>query len=107
MKFFGIIAHKHPQEIFTKYPVLLNLMFATIDNQDQATLSIALDTLAFVGSTIEGKLCLAALGKKKTLRFVIVMSMHITRVQHPTLQVNPHLILDVTVLFQGASIPRQ
>lgn len=65
MKFFGTIAHKHPQEIFTKYPVLLNLMFDTIDNQDQATLSIALDTLAFVGSTIEGKLCLAALGKKK------------------------------------------
>ncbi|KAI8424332.1 hypothetical protein MSG28_002875 [Choristoneura fumiferana] len=64
MKFFGVIAHKYPQEIFTKYPVLLNLMFDTIDSQDQATLPIALDTLAFVGSTIEGKLSLAALDIK-------------------------------------------
>ncbi|KAI8424328.1 hypothetical protein MSG28_002875 [Choristoneura fumiferana] len=66
MKFFGVIAHKYPQEIFTKYPVLLNLMFDTIDSQDQATLPIALDTLAFVGSTIEGKLSLAALGSQYT-----------------------------------------
>ncbi|XP_063533462.1 26S proteasome non-ATPase regulatory subunit 5 [Cydia strobilella] len=66
MKFFGTIAHKYPQEIFKKYPVLMNLMFDTFASQDQGTLPIALDTLGFIGSTIEGKLSLAALGSQYT-----------------------------------------
>ncbi|XP_013138971.1 PREDICTED: 26S proteasome non-ATPase regulatory subunit 5 [Papilio polytes] len=63
LKFFGSIAHHYPREIFAKYPVFLNSLFEAIDSSDQSVvLPVALDTLGFIGTTIEGKLCLAAVG---------------------------------------------
>lgn len=62
MKFFGCIAHHYPKEIFDKYPVLLNTLFDAFDSGDPTVLPVALDTLGFIGTTMEGKLCLAALG---------------------------------------------
>ncbi|KAI5646556.1 proteasome non-ATPase 26S subunit domain-containing protein [Phthorimaea operculella] len=66
IKFFGAIAHDYPREIFNKYPVLVNSLFEALESNDATVLPVALDTLAFVGSTIEGKLCLAALGSQFT-----------------------------------------
>ncbi|KAM3967186.1 26S proteasome non-ATPase regulatory subunit 5 [Aphomia sociella] len=66
MKFFGSIAHQYPKEIFDKYPSLLDLLFDAFDSGDQTLLLVALDTLGFIGITIEGKLCLASLGSKYT-----------------------------------------
>lgn len=62
MKFFGCIAHHYPREIFEKYPVMLNLMFDAFDSINASSLPVALDTLGFIGTTIEGKLSLVALG---------------------------------------------
>lgn len=64
MKFFGCIAHHYPREIFEKYPVMMNQMFDAFDSADATTLPVALDTLGFIGTTIEGKLSLVALGKQ-------------------------------------------
>ncbi|XP_026496816.1 26S proteasome non-ATPase regulatory subunit 5 [Vanessa tameamea] len=66
MKFFGAIAHYYPKEIFQKYPVLLESLFDALDSEDATILPVALDTLGFIGSTIEGKMCLMALGSKYT-----------------------------------------
>lgn len=63
MKFFACIAHYYPKNIFEKYPVLLDLLFDSFDSGDQNILPVSLDTLGFIGSTIEGKLCLVAIGK--------------------------------------------
>lgn len=63
MKFFGCIAHLYPREIFEKYPILLESLFQAFESGDQAILPVALDTLGFIGATIEGKLSLAALGR--------------------------------------------
>ncbi|XP_072940134.1 26S proteasome non-ATPase regulatory subunit 5-like [Epargyreus clarus] len=64
MKFFGRIAHNYPKEILDKYPVLTDSLFVAIETTDAALLPVALETLGFIGSTAEGKLCLAALGGK-------------------------------------------
>ncbi|XP_013190282.1 26S proteasome non-ATPase regulatory subunit 5 [Amyelois transitella] len=64
IKFFGCIAHHYPKDIFEKYPVLLDTLFQVFESEDKAILPVALDTLGFVGATIEGKLCLAAQGAK-------------------------------------------
>lgn len=63
MKFFGCMAHNYPREIFEKNIVMLDSLFNAFESHDQTVLPVALDTLGFIGSTIEGKLCLAALGK--------------------------------------------
>ena len=63
MKFFGSIAHYYPNEIFQKYPILSECLFDAMGSDDITILPIALDTLGFIGTTIEGKMCLMALGK--------------------------------------------
>lgn len=63
MKFIGAIAHYYPKEILEKYPTLVDLIFDTFESNDPTVLPVTLDTLGFIGTSIEGKLCLAALGK--------------------------------------------
>lgn len=62
MKFFGCIAHYYPREVIGRYPALLDLLFDAIQSTDDTILPIALDTLGFIGTSMEGKFCLAALG---------------------------------------------
>ncbi|CAH2105570.1 unnamed protein product [Euphydryas editha] len=66
MKFFGSIAHYYPKEIFQKYPILVESLFDALNSDDTTILPVALDTLGFIGTTIEGKMCLMALGSKYT-----------------------------------------
>ncbi|XP_045447090.1 26S proteasome non-ATPase regulatory subunit 5 [Melitaea cinxia] len=66
MKFFGAIAHYYPNEIFQKYPILVESLFDALNSDDITILPVALDTLGFIGTTIEGKMCLMALGSKYT-----------------------------------------
>ncbi|CAG9559691.1 unnamed protein product [Danaus chrysippus] len=66
MKFFGYIAYHYPKEIFGKYPILLETLFEALDSDDSNLLPVAIDTLGFIGTTIEGKMCLATLGSKYT-----------------------------------------
>ncbi|XP_021187709.3 26S proteasome non-ATPase regulatory subunit 5 [Helicoverpa armigera] len=66
MKFFGCIAHSYPKEIFEKHSAVFDTLFEAIESGDQTVLPVALDTLGFIGTTVEGKLCLAALGIRYT-----------------------------------------
>lgn len=62
MKFFGNVARHWPNEVFSKYPVIIYALFEVIDSGDQTILGPALDTLGFVSVTVEGKYALQALG---------------------------------------------
>lgn len=62
MKFFGVIAHLYPKEILGKYPVVVECIYDVFESQDQTVLLIAIDTLGYIGITIEGKFSLTALG---------------------------------------------
>ncbi|KZC11496.1 PREDICTED: 26S proteasome non-ATPase regulatory subunit 5 [Dufourea novaeangliae] len=62
MKFFGNVARLWPNEIFSKYPVVVSALFEVIESEDQAILGVALDTLGNVSVTAEGKYALQALG---------------------------------------------
>ncbi|XP_012232422.1 26S proteasome non-ATPase regulatory subunit 5 [Linepithema humile] len=62
MKFFGNVARYWPNELFSRYPVIITALFEVIDSGDQNILGPALDTLGFVSASIEGKYALQALG---------------------------------------------
>ncbi|XP_014469017.1 PREDICTED: 26S proteasome non-ATPase regulatory subunit 5 isoform X1 [Dinoponera quadriceps] len=62
MKFFGNVARHWPNELFSKYPVIISALFEVIDGGDQTLLGPALDTLGFVSVSVEGKYALQALG---------------------------------------------
>lgn len=66
MKFLGSIGRYYPREIFEKYPVMIDFMFETFEICDPKLIPVTLDTLGFIGCTVEGKLCLAALGSRFT-----------------------------------------
>lgn len=63
MKFFGNVARHWPNEIFSKYPVVVSALFEVIEGEDQAILAVALDTLGYVSMSAEGKYALQALGE--------------------------------------------
>ncbi|XP_043253995.1 26S proteasome non-ATPase regulatory subunit 5 [Colletes gigas] len=63
MKFFGNVARHWPNEIFSKYPVVVSALFEVIESGDQAILGVALDTLGHVSTTVDGKYALQALGE--------------------------------------------
>ncbi|CAD1469938.1 unnamed protein product, partial [Heterotrigona itama] len=62
MKFFGNVARYWPNEIFSKYPVVVSALFEVIESGDQTILGVALDTLGHVSMCAEGKYALQALG---------------------------------------------
>ncbi|XP_001605001.1 26S proteasome non-ATPase regulatory subunit 5 [Nasonia vitripennis] len=62
MKFFGYVAQLCPNEIFSRYPVVISSLFEVIESDDQTILAIALDTLGYVSSTVKGKYALQELG---------------------------------------------
>ncbi|XP_043795396.1 26S proteasome non-ATPase regulatory subunit 5 [Apis laboriosa] len=62
MKFFGNVACYWPNEIFSKYPIVVSALFEVIESGDQTILGVALDTLGHVSMCVEGKYALQALG---------------------------------------------
>jgi len=62
MKFFGNVARHWPNELFSRYPVIITALFEVIDSGDENILGPALDTLGFVCASVEGKYALQALG---------------------------------------------
>ncbi|XP_050577672.1 26S proteasome non-ATPase regulatory subunit 5 [Bombus affinis] len=62
MKFFGNVARYWPNEIFSKYPIVVSALFEVIESGDQTILGVALDTLGHVSTRVEGKYALQALG---------------------------------------------
>lgn len=62
MKFFGNVARYWPNELFSRYPMIITALFEVIDSGDQNILGPALDTLGFVSASVEGKYALQAFG---------------------------------------------
>ncbi|KAH8420369.1 hypothetical protein KR009_009645, partial [Drosophila setifemur] len=56
MKFFGKIAAVQPQKIITGYPHMLACLFEQIQSEDETVLPTAMDTLANLAATPQGKL---------------------------------------------------
>ena len=67
MKFFGTLAHFQP-DVLTKYPIFTDTLFQMLDDADLALVMVAMETVAFIATRIEGKSVLFNLGKSgKTL----------------------------------------
>ncbi|XP_043476819.1 26S proteasome non-ATPase regulatory subunit 5 [Leptopilina heterotoma] len=66
MKFFGHVSRFRPNEIFSKYPIVITALFDVIENGDESILAAALDTLGHISTTIEGKYALQDLGDSMT-----------------------------------------
>ncbi|TDG40770.1 hypothetical protein AWZ03_012808 [Drosophila navojoa] len=56
MKFFGKIAAVQPQKIITGYPHMLACLFDLLASGDESVLPTAMDTLANLASTVQGKM---------------------------------------------------
>lgn len=63
MKFFGGVARYHPKEICSGNSTFVNIVFDNLSSSDQTLHSIAIQTVGFIGSSIEGKQALDKLGK--------------------------------------------
>ncbi|XP_039287758.1 26S proteasome non-ATPase regulatory subunit 5 [Nilaparvata lugens] len=58
MKFFGNIAQFWPRDIFEKYSKVIGAIFEFSNSADANLAAIALETIGYVATTPEGKLCL-------------------------------------------------
>lgn len=63
MRLFGHLAHWKPAEMLTKYSTMTNKLFLKLNEPDLTTVGVALDTIAYIGESNEGKIALEALGK--------------------------------------------
>lgn len=106
MKFFGNVARHWPNELFSKYPVIISALFEVIDGGDQTLLGPALDTLGFVSVSVEGKYALQALGEAmvgalKTIAEIVQKAPTALRIRGLN---NLALILDVKRIEQDNRI---
>ena len=62
MKFFGGLARFYPKEVCGKFNKFTHTVFENVDGSDISLQGVAIDTVGFIGSTVEGKLALEKLG---------------------------------------------
>lgn len=62
IKFFGNMAQSWPKEVFAEYPRVVMALFETFDNPDLVLLGVAMETVGYIGTTVEGKYMLESLG---------------------------------------------
>jgi len=62
IKFFGNIAQLWPKEVFAEYPNVVTALFETFDNPDLVLLGVAMETVGYIGTSVEGKYMLDSLG---------------------------------------------
>ncbi|XP_074655352.1 26S proteasome non-ATPase regulatory subunit 5-like [Tubulanus polymorphus] len=55
IKFFGNMARLHPKEMFDQYDLFLKTVFSVLDSSDVSLSIVAIETVGFVGRTVEGK----------------------------------------------------
>jgi len=64
VKFFGCVARLRPKEICTKNEAFVNTVFDNLTSPDSPSMhSLAIQTVGFIGTSVEGKLALEKLGK--------------------------------------------
>ncbi|KAK6195800.1 hypothetical protein SNE40_001155 [Patella caerulea] len=64
VKFFGGMCKHHPKEVCQKFPAFVNVVFNNLNSNDVGQKNVAIDTLGFLGSTVEGKQTLEKLGNQ-------------------------------------------
>ena len=62
IKFFGNVAQLWPKEVFAEYPNVVTALFETFDNPDLVLLGVAMETVGYIGTSVEGKYMLDSLG---------------------------------------------
>jgi len=62
IKFFGNVAQLWPKEVFAGYPNVVTALFETFDNPDLVLLGVAMETVGYIGTSLEGKYMLDSLG---------------------------------------------
>ncbi|KAJ9587033.1 hypothetical protein L9F63_019375, partial [Diploptera punctata] len=63
IKFFGNVAQARPKEVFAEYPAMVKALFETFQSPDLVLLGVAMETVGYIGTTVEGKYMLASLGE--------------------------------------------
>ena len=61
-KFFGNIAHLWPKQVIEEYTAVLTALFETFDNPDLVLLGVAMETVGYIGTSVEGKYMLNSVG---------------------------------------------
>ena len=64
VKFWGNLAHTRPKYIMTKFPVFLTALVNMVQSDDFTAQSIALETIGYIGVSLEGKTALVEMGNK-------------------------------------------
>jgi 26S proteasome non-ATPase regulatory subunit 5 len=62
IKFFGNVTQSWPKEVFAEYPTIVMALFETFDSPDLVLLGVAMETVGYIGTTVEGKYMLESLG---------------------------------------------
>jgi len=66
VKFFGNLAHTRPRQIMMEYPTFVSSLANMAESEDPVAQAIALETVGYIGVSLEGKLALAELGNRMT-----------------------------------------
>lgn len=62
IKFFGNVAQSWPKEVFADYPNMVTTLFEMFDNPDLVLLGVAMETVGYIGTSVEGKYMLESQG---------------------------------------------
>ncbi|XP_069676869.1 26S proteasome non-ATPase regulatory subunit 5 isoform X3 [Periplaneta americana] len=61
IKFFGNVTQSRPKEVFAEYPNIVTTLFETFDSPDLVLLGVAMETVGYIGTSVEGKYMLDSL----------------------------------------------
>ena len=62
MKFWGNMAHLRPREVLLQYPAIVSTMVDMVQSDDVTLQTVALETLGYIGVSLEGKAALLESG---------------------------------------------
>lgn len=65
IKFFGNMAQSRPKEVFAEYPNVVTALFETFHNPDLVLFGVAMETVGYIGTSVEGKHMLKSLGMSR------------------------------------------
>jgi len=58
VKFFGNLAHTRPRQVMMEYPTFVSSLAAMAESEDPVAQAIALETVGYIGVSLEGKIFL-------------------------------------------------
>ena len=66
VKFWGNVAHLRPREVLLKYPAIVTTLANMVQSDDPTAQTVALETLGYIGVSLEGKSALLESGNMVT-----------------------------------------